>query len=229
MAVLGRISGGRAGLAESALLPDAKVRKKVTSKIYISICTCDNKKGRNSLRIGQRTVRHDRGRGNLSGASRASITGARFVRKEMAGPQLRLLPRPARSHEPLARSRSRSMRTAARRNSASDAVIDAAFGADFAASERSRSLAGNPVAFIHHKVCPGHTHVAWFAPPSACYMNRRSTGTIPALRYIPCSRQSLRSASPPRSPSCLSRLPPSRAHPSLTAASGGGLKFPPSR
>jgi hypothetical protein len=36
-----------------------------------------------------------------------------------------------------------------------------------------------PVGLIHQRVCLGHTHVAWFAPPSACYMNRRSTRTIP--------------------------------------------------
>ena len=37
MAAPGRISAGRAGLAESALLPDAKIRKKVTSKIYTDL------------------------------------------------------------------------------------------------------------------------------------------------------------------------------------------------
>ena len=95
MAAPGRISAGRAGLAESALLPDEDSQESDVKDIYRF--------------------------------ATVTITGARLVRKEMAGPAAEAPTAPCQVHEPRARSRSRSMRTAARRNSATDAIIDAGF------------------------------------------------------------------------------------------------------
>ena len=55
MAVPGRISGGRAGLAQR-FAAGREGSQQNDIKGYVSICNCDNKRGRNSLGIGQRTV-----------------------------------------------------------------------------------------------------------------------------------------------------------------------------
>ena len=82
MAVPGRISGGRAGPAESALLPDAKVRKKMTSKDMYRFATVTIKGGGTRSGIGQRTVRHNRGRGNRSAPDKQALPAPDLFKKK---------------------------------------------------------------------------------------------------------------------------------------------------